>query len=65
VSAFHNAYDVSDDRFATFVDQDGEPPCECNVCGLFDPQRPGETRREWLTRIVGNAANESRRTRGN
>lgn len=47
---------VKGDWFATLIDADGETPCNppdaCEVCALFDGQRPDETRVEWLARIT-------------
>jgi hypothetical protein len=49
--------DKTDARFATFIDEDGNPPCQpaddCAVCRLFTVQRPGETPAAWLSRITG------------
>lgn len=57
--SLHNAYESSDARFATFVDEDGNPPCvppdACPSCLLFDRQRPDESRAEWLARITRQA----------
>jgi hypothetical protein len=42
-------------RFATFVNDDGESPCnppdDCSVCRCFRRKRPDETRSEWLACI--------------
>ena len=46
----------TDGRFATFIDESGHPPHDgndCDVCRLFGPQQPGESRSEWLARITG------------
>lgn len=44
-------------RFATLIDQQGNPPCDppddCAVCALFGQPRPGESRARWLARIAG------------
>ena len=48
---------ASDARFATFVDVEGNPPCdppdECEVCVLFTGRQPGESRADWTSRITG------------
>lgn len=52
VAAAHDGW-----RFVTLIDDDGNPPCiapdDCDVCRLFDRQRPDEARAEWLARITG------------
>jgi hypothetical protein len=49
--------DKTDGRFATLIDEAGDPPCAvpdaCAVCRLFTVERPGETRAAWLSRITG------------
>lgn len=54
---------VRDGRFSTFVDADGEPPCQppddCEVCSLFVRQQAAESRGGWLARFSEIAARPS------
>lgn len=54
--SIRDAYKSDDARFATLLDESGNPPChppdDCDVCVLFTGQRPGETRAAWLARIT-------------
>lgn len=56
---------IVDGRFATFVDVDGNPPCDppddCDVCRLFTRPLPGETLAAWGQRILGTTATTQRR----